>query len=315
MAKKISIIAKAFKAIRGTSVPLVTSLVVTDRYPEKYKTASDPNALADLPTEELTATIDRLYEAGTMKLFILGGEPLLRGDIKTLVDHGAGLGMQVFLYTTGFALSDQVDALKNTHAVIIELNGPKDFHDSIRGPGTFDTALKGARAAKDAGLNVKLLALAAKGAEEVLDPLLDIARELDVKVSFQPATTHSAQGVAEPMLPDDQLAFFKRLLKKRRAKEPLGNLKGSLKYFAGKCSMPLCWGGRIFCHIETGGRVMVCSNHRASVVKWQPDHPFADALDRLDTSGCRQCHSAANISINSAMAFRLPTLLDILKEL
>jgi len=98
------------------------------------------------------------HEQGYRKLHVTGGEPLLWADLPRIFDHAFALGYETaFLNTNGTLLTGKVCRNLAAHsglAVSVSLQGPRQLHDSIRGTGSYDRALKGIDSAMSAGLPV-----------------------------------------------------------------------------------------------------------------------------------------------------------------
>jgi MoaA/NifB/PqqE/SkfB family radical SAM enzyme len=100
------------------------------------------------------------YEAGYRRLHLTGGEPLLWEGLLKILDYAFDLGYKTaFLNTNGTLLTNKISRdLANFSGltVSITLQGPKRFHDSIRGKGSYDKAMKGVEKALDAGLSIDI---------------------------------------------------------------------------------------------------------------------------------------------------------------
>lgn len=98
------------------------------------------------------------YEAGYRQLHITGGEPLLWGGLLRTFDYAFALGYRTaFLNTNGTLLTGEIArelAAYSGLAVSLSVHGPRQLHDSIRGQGSYDLALKGIENALSAGLPV-----------------------------------------------------------------------------------------------------------------------------------------------------------------
>src|ERR1700747_639754 len=112
----------------------------------------DPRALT---TGECTAVIDTLERMQVFFVNICGGEPPVRPDFWELVDYATAHHVGVKFSTNGvrldaaaaqrLAASDYVD-------VQISLDGAtREVNDAVRGPGSFDTALRAMGNLRDAG--------------------------------------------------------------------------------------------------------------------------------------------------------------------
>jgi len=94
--------------------------------------------------EELTAgealnLLEQLAEAGTKRLMLTGGEPLLRSDWPALARRAADLGLTPTIITNGLLASRDTVARMVDAGVVgmsVSLDGNEAVHDSIRlGPG------------------------------------------------------------------------------------------------------------------------------------------------------------------------------------
>lgn len=119
-----------------------------------------------------------------------GGEPLLCEELGVLVRLVRLLGMHARLATNGLLLdAERARSLKQwgLEMVQVSLDGARpETHDSIRGTGAFEKALKGLRNAKAAGLlvNIKATMLPNGNLSEVEDYFALANREGIPTVSF-----------------------------------------------------------------------------------------------------------------------------------
>ncbi len=94
--------------------PMQCSLYVTDRcnLDCAYCTEYD-NSRAHPPIEELKKWVKKIRELGTMRIALVGGEPLTHPDIVELVRYCRELGFATSLTTNGFLLTrEKVKALE-----------------------------------------------------------------------------------------------------------------------------------------------------------------------------------------------------------
>src|ERR1700746_17103 len=109
----------------------------------------------ELTTDECKAVIDTLERMQVFYVNIGGGEPTVRPDFWELVDYATAHHVGVKFSTNGvkldaaaaarLAASDYVD-------VQISLDGATaDVNDAVRGPGSFDTAMRAMGHLRDAG--------------------------------------------------------------------------------------------------------------------------------------------------------------------
>ena len=127
-----------------------------------------------LTLEELTVLCDAFIARGVTKIRLTGGEPLVRKDVITLIENlGARIGKaglrELCLTTNATQLPKYAERL--AAAGIQRLNvsldslEPDVFSRLTRG-GKLDQTLAGIAAAREAGLHIKINAVALKGAND-----------------------------------------------------------------------------------------------------------------------------------------------------
>ncbi|RLG29151.1 hypothetical protein DRN97_12360 [Methanosarcinales archaeon] len=161
-----------------------------------------------LSTEESFALIDEIANVFGDKANVTfgGGEPLLRKDIFDLISYGKERGLHLVLASNGTLLNEEVAArLKKAgiEEVIIPIDGTQKTHDSIRGAGVFEKAVKGARACKEAGLDLVIDPCIMKQNEKETTKIIDIAENLGAR---QCRFFHYvSMGRGKEALPDSEL--------------------------------------------------------------------------------------------------------------
>jgi heme b synthase len=145
--------------------------------------AADRLTPQDLRTEEAFDMIDQIAAIGRSVLVLSGGEPLMRPDIYDIARHASDAGLPVALATNGTLIDEEV-AIKIRESGVKRLSISLDgadaaTHDAFRGlSGSFDAALHGFRALREAGLPVQINTTVAKHNQAGLDGMLALAKEL-----------------------------------------------------------------------------------------------------------------------------------------
>ena len=113
---------------------------------------------SSLALDAVKTMVEEGYEAGYRHLHLTGGEPLLWEGLLDVFDYAFGLGYRTaFLNTNGTLLTGKISrhlAAYDGLTISISLQGPRRFHDRLRGKGSYDRALKGTHRALEAGLAV-----------------------------------------------------------------------------------------------------------------------------------------------------------------
>jgi cyclic pyranopterin phosphate synthase len=167
------------RAIRYLRISVTDRCDLRCRYCMAEKMTFLPRS-ALLALEEIAVIAERFIARGVTKIRLSGGEPLVRRDVGELVDRlGAHVGRgldELTMTTNGTRLGDHaermVDAGIRRVNVSLDSLDPDRFRFITR-HGDLSQVLNGIRAAKEAGLHVKINTVALKGLnDEELPDLL-----------------------------------------------------------------------------------------------------------------------------------------------
>ena len=117
---------------------------------------------AELTTGEGFRLIDETAGLGTPLIIFSGGDPFRRPDLLELVAHAkrAGLRCATIPAATSAVTRGRIECLKRAglDQLALSLDFPRaELHDAFRGvPGAFDTTLRAARWAREAGLPLQI---------------------------------------------------------------------------------------------------------------------------------------------------------------
>ncbi len=113
----------------------------------------------DLPTADWLRLFDELGALGVMKVTLAGGEPFIRDDLPALIEGVIRNGMRFSFLSNGSLITDEIAAFiaqtKRCDYVQISIDGScAEVHDSCRGKGSFDGAIRGIRILQRHGIFV-----------------------------------------------------------------------------------------------------------------------------------------------------------------
>jgi len=158
----------------AASAPLSVIVQVTKRCDFNCGFCSETLQMAD-PTLEQLGTI-RANLTGTQRVFLSGGEPLLRRDLPEIVDMFSGLIIGLPTNATrGLVMAPQLAG--KVDFVNIGFDGPRATFSRVR--GDYDKAMTGVRAFIAAGLPISLSAVVLRSTVHALPYLYQIADVLD----------------------------------------------------------------------------------------------------------------------------------------
>ena len=113
----------------------------------------------DLPANEWLAFFDELGTLGVMRVTLAGGEPFIREDLSLLIESIVKNRMRFSFLSNGTLIGDEIAAfLAGTgrcEYVQVSVDGScAEVHDSCRGQGSFDGAIRGLRTLQRHGISV-----------------------------------------------------------------------------------------------------------------------------------------------------------------
>ena len=109
----------------------------------------------ELTQEEIFSALDEFRRLGMLHTHLDGGDPLTHRHIDEIVDWLTQRGVTVSLNSNGILVPKKLHTIRKLSVLKISLDGPPDSHDAMRGTGSFEKALAGATAARDAGVKVE----------------------------------------------------------------------------------------------------------------------------------------------------------------
>jgi MoaA/NifB/PqqE/SkfB family radical SAM enzyme len=111
----------------------------------------------ELSTEEIKKGLDILKELGVVEIVISGGNPLLREDIKEIIDY-ASCSFITTVYDNGSMAAEKVDALRNADFVAISIDSldpaKNDFIKGVK--GSWKKAVEAVDRLHEEGINVSV---------------------------------------------------------------------------------------------------------------------------------------------------------------
>ena len=143
----------------------------------------------ELTTREAMALADQLAAAGCRRVYLTGGEPLLRADWPLIADRLRQRGVDTTIMTNGVRVSDAVLATMREVGVgglFVSVDGSREVHDAIRvgAPpdvgSVHDRALRAIERGKRGGLSVTAITQVHRGNLRELDAMGELFAELGV---------------------------------------------------------------------------------------------------------------------------------------
>lgn len=125
-----------------------------------YSQSANKNYEGELSTEEGLKLLDDLADFGVPVVLFSGGEPTLRVDLLTLIEHAKKRGMRAVISTNGTLIDEKLAerfAEVGLSYVGISLDGMRETNDKFRGhKGAYDKAIQAIRNCQKADVKVGL---------------------------------------------------------------------------------------------------------------------------------------------------------------
>ncbi|MBY6368218.1 mycofactocin radical SAM maturase [Rhodococcoides corynebacterioides] len=220
----------------------------------------------ELSTEQCKAVIDELQRMQVFYVNIGGGEPTVRSDFWELVDYATEHQVGVKFSTNGVRIDETVAArlaASDYVDVQISLDGATaEVNDAVRGPGSFDMAVRALRNLKDAGFrDAKISVVVTRHNVAQLDDFKALADTYDATLRI---TRLRPSGRGADVWDDlHPTAAQQRELYDWLVANGEGVLTGDsffhLSAFGGTLpGLNLCGAGRVVCLIDPIGDVYAC---------------------------------------------------------
>jgi len=267
----------------------------------------DPN---ELSTDEIKAVIDELERMQVFYVNVGGGEPTVRPDFWELLDYAIAHHVGIKFSTNGVKINaERAKQLASTDYVDVQISldgATREVNDAVRGPGSYDMAMRALRHLSDAGMrDFKISVVMTRHNVGQLDAFKRIADGFGAQLRIT-RLRPSGRGadVWDELHPtaDQQLELYAWLVANGE-----GVLTGDSFFHLnalGSTPLPglnLCGAGRVVCLIDPVGDVYACpfaihdvfkaGNIRGEGFKyvWQNSELFKD-LRRPQTGGiCNSC--------------------------
>lgn len=267
----------------------------------------------ELSTEQCKAIIDELHEMQVFYVNIGGGEPTVRPDFWELVDYATANQVGVKFSTNGVRITADVAArlaASDYVDVQISLDGATaEVNDAVRGPGSFDMAVRALENLHSAGFrDAKISVVATRTNIGQLDAFKDLADRYNATLRItrlRPSGRGADVWDELHPLPEQQRDLYNWLVAHGE------NVLTGDSFFhlsalsEGQGSLPglnLCGAGRVVCLIDPLGDVYACpfAIHEeflaGNVVTgggfarvWQTSELFRDLRQPQSAGACASC--------------------------
>jgi MoaA/NifB/PqqE/SkfB family radical SAM enzyme len=279
----------------------------------------------ELDLKSIFLIIEQFAQLGTIAFSLSGGEPLLREDLKDIVDFMVDRKIFVNINSNGTLVPRRIKDLKNVNRIKLSLDGPKEVHDYLRGKGAFEALCKAIDACRENGIKFILNTVISRYNLNYLGYILEFANKLNTGVIFQPATLGLLAMNEEKILTIPDLLSYRKaidwLIIKKNEKlcsQVILNSETVLRYLSywPNITRIPCKAGIFFCHIDSDGALYPCNWWRSGLRK---DEVHLEAVKepkffyKMNPPCCNQCWCDL-AEANFLFSFNLETIINVLQN-
>jgi len=317
---QISMGIDAVFGLLGRRRPVNVMVSVTDRCCSRCSYCQIPEqGRPDLTTDQWKDLFRQMAEAGTKRIGVWGGEPLMRKDIVELCAYAREQGMYVSLDSNGYLLPNRVEILDNIDHLVLAFDGPEEAHDCNREKDSHSKVMKAMELASGKTRLWTITVLTRNNMNQ-LGYIMDTALKYGFQTTFQ-TLHHNAKlgGDTSDMMPsaDEYRDVYRRLLEMKKSGAPVANSTRYLKSLAdwkdysvtrvneGFHGVP-CRAGKMYCNIDADGKVYPCS----LLIGLYPDSlnalevSFKTAFDNTFELPCQACTASCYTEYNYLYSLR-----------
>lgn len=328
----------------GEIRPIFVQISVTNRcnarcnycnYRERYT--------GELSTEDLFHIIDQLAELGTKRIFLWGGEPLIRDDIGQIINYIRRRGIHCGLNSNGYLVPEKIDEIKNLNQLTLSVDGDKEAHDANREPGSYDKVMRAVKVARAAGIPLYTCVPLTKNnvSDYQIDYMLNEAGRYgySVGIIILKHPTEISRSAWKFMASDAQIRHaLRKVIREKKKGGPLHF--STLTYFhslawpdysvervmadedtetladSRNVRGPKCWAGRLYFLIDTNGDVYPCAGSTIGRMRHinALDVGVKRALEYVSSHKCRACFTPCRIEYNYLLSLNPRVLLNLARS-
>ena len=285
-----------------------------------YCNRSDVFSLKEADTIMFCRIIAEAKKMGLLRVYLTGGEVLLREDLDQIIACCKRLGIMVELWTNGSLVVRRYPLIKLIDGVTFSLDGPADIHDSLRGKTSFDSTMAAASYAKKYNVPISFNFTQTKYNIGSFVEALRIACSFGATITFQPVWRWTGNSERMLHLFPTQTEFQRVLqevfILKNRYPQVIENSYQHVQYLQAwpfLTKFPCLHGVSIFT-VRPDATLVVCMNSDSSrlVSVDLKKYSFAEALQRIPPGQCRGCVCAGAYDAGGSGGM-LPIRWDVFK--
>lgn len=289
----------------------------------------------DFTTDKMLALIDELSKKGTRLINLTGGEPLIRHDIKQIIDYiTVKKGIICSVSSNGLLLADKIDVLKNVSSINISLDGNEEQHNRNRGAQDYKRVIKAIETVVKNHIPVSTCTVLNKYNVDCVNEIANLAKEKKFLAIFHfPYGRLKLKEYASfhPLSPKEASNVVQKIIDLKKAGYPIYYSNKNHEYIrdwpVDKLNRLLlkkdrvknfnfipCRAGDLFCFIDANGYVYPCTVLCGQIKVFNVlKEGFQKAWDYLPKIRCKACGFFFQNELNLFLGLDLESWTNFIK--
>ncbi|KKK88222.1 hypothetical protein LCGC14_2745350, partial [marine sediment metagenome] len=179
----------------------------------------------ELSRKGIERSLEGLRADNVIEVRFCGGEPTQRPDWYSIVRYAQELGFSTSINSNG--VYDHPDSTINKltslglDQIAISIDGDRDYHDFLRGEGSFDKAIRSIRQLHEEGARVRVNTILTRGSLRNFSFILESVAEYIEEINFfYLRPVGRAAGILDEAVSYDELCAFDKSISMHKASYP-----------------------------------------------------------------------------------------------
>lgn len=135
----------------------------------------------ELTVTQIKKILKEFEEMQGLRVLVSGGEPLIHSRFGMINDMLPGFSVRKVLFTNGLLLTRATLKTLHVDEIQVSIDGLQNAHDSLRGQGSYEAALKAVHMALDSGFEVSISTMVHPGNLNDFDTLETLFKKIGIR--------------------------------------------------------------------------------------------------------------------------------------
>jgi radical SAM protein with 4Fe4S-binding SPASM domain len=136
---------------------------------------------SELSVNQMKNALKEFEDIQGLRVLVTGGEPLIHSRFEELNEMLPEFFLRKVLFTNGLLLDKRISKILNVDEIQISIDGLEEAHDSLRGGGTYRSAMKAVRRAIDSGFGVSVSTMIHAGNLQDFEKMETLFKNLGIR--------------------------------------------------------------------------------------------------------------------------------------